>query len=137
MASRAQEGIGVAEALQGTNTPVENPTNHPGDGREGEVGETFGGQAASSSEPMDPPTEMKEAGEPGGFNDGLENDQDGEEMEEDERSESSVSSGEGATSDGTPTEYSNTIDDPDWGEVYRTCPRFGEIWNHVTNPHLA
>ncbi|EPS58042.1 hypothetical protein M569_16775 [Genlisea aurea] len=72
-----------------------------------------------------------------GVNNGEESDQEGEAMEGEEDSDSSVSSEECTLSENAPSEFSHAIDEPDWGEAYKLCPRFGEVWNHVTNPRLT
>ena len=68
MELRANEELGVAEALPGTNTPVCNPTSQPGEEWEGEGGEALGRQATSSDEPTNPPMDMEEGVEPAEFN---------------------------------------------------------------------
>lgn len=135
---RSHEGTGVEEALPGTNTPVCNPTTRPGEELEEEVADTLGDQPTSGVEPTDSSGNLGSVVEPSlqAFDKREESDQEGEAMEEEESSGSSVSSEECTLSENTPTEYSNTIDEPDWGEAYKLCPRFGEVWTHVNNPQL-
>lgn len=107
--------MGVGNALSGTKTTVSEPTRLPREMEES----TSGGQVELSFEELDG---------------GEDSDQDWEVVENEEELDSNVSSEGSTLSDDVPTEFSNLLDEPNWGELYKKCPRWREIWIHVNSP---
>ena len=119
-------------ALAGTHTSESERRTGFRRTREEEVGEALSSTQTAAEQPTTLTRGSRQVGDEYGdvFN-GEEDDQDGEAMESVENWEEGSTPEGSATSGDVPSEYTDVIDKPDWGEAYKSCPRWAWAWHQA------